>query len=121
MLIRWWFVAIALLGLSSAAPPVNVSLRWTTATTAVMSWDQQSDATWVCVNGWDADGIGIFRQCEDTVTGAHSISMTPERVTVLQYYDIVEWVGPPDARTLYGQYQSYVLYRERVLLPLLNM
>lgn len=101
---------------AAPAAPTEVSIRWATATTAVMSWEQQSDATWVCVNGWDG-GIGVFRQCEVTATGPHIMTLTPGHVSGLQYYDIVEWIGPPDARTLYGHYQSYALYRERMLLP----
>lgn len=106
-------------GVAYAAPaqPADVSARWTSTTTATLSWDQQSDATWVCINGWDEQNIGVFRQCEATAAGPHMMTMTPGHVSDLQYYDIVEWAGPPEARTLYGYYQSYPLYRERVLLP----
>jgi hypothetical protein len=107
---------------SRAAPaaPTAVSLRWATETTAVISWVQASDANWVCINGWDEYNIGIFRQCEATVAGPHTMTLTPERVTGLQYYDIVEWTGPAEGRSLSGQYQAYLLYRERVLLPFLQ-
>lgn len=123
---RWLFLFLVLL--ASPPPPSSAQAAWISASTARLSWVQESDANMACLTSVSASG-DFFNAVEDCIPsrpGFNSFDLTRTIYPYGTYYPITgdayyiaEWRIDGTAQTYLGHYGPFILERAQdVRLPL---